>query len=274
MTSATAEMLKKKGPKAKAKQTVEGVVAEGIAQTTLALLAESITSMDEEQAKETLTNLLENEGLNDFRLGGILARYQSNQDWWGDYGTFKEYVTGELNLHYRKVMYLIEIYNVLVKHGIEWDIVKTIGWTKLQVICKVIDADNVKDWVSKAEVMTTIQLQAAVKAHKEGDGEEGPAPNTDVTTMTFKVHPDQKDQIRMALDKAKEELNTDFDTVALEGICTGYLTGSVAPPAEGEQAELVVVPFTELVASKTPEEVLQAFGAVWPEIDIVVTSEV
>jgi hypothetical protein len=41
----------------------------------------------------------------------------------------------------------------------------------------------------------------------------------------YSVAPDQKEIIILALEKARAELGTRFDSVALEAICMNYLSG-------------------------------------------------
>ena len=41
----------------------------------------------------------------------------------------------------------------------------------------------------------------------------------------YGIAPDQKDTILLALERARSELETEYDGVALEAICMGYLSG-------------------------------------------------
>jgi len=244
-------MLKQKKKAVKEQASEEGLLLK---------VANEIQSMEQAEAADNLAVLLESEGLNDFKLGGVLALYQAHSDWWDGCETFKEYVNTKVALHYRKVMYLIEIHVCLVDNKIEWDTVKSIGWTKLKELVKVLTPDNVEDWVAKAKVMTTLQLKDAVKAHLASlnGGEEDPGITSDVTTMTFKVHADQKEQIRLALDKAKAELNTEVDTVALEGLCTAYLGGTFAIESTGGS-------LVDAIKGHSLEEINAAVEIVFPD---------
>lgn len=224
VSETTEKMLSKKSKK---KVEAPPVLSEG----KLATIVHEIQELDYEHAKSDLKTLLENEGLNDFRLGGILVRYQISNEWWEGCSTFREFVETKLNLTYRKVMYLIGIYKCLVENDIEWSKVQMIGWTRLKELVPVLTKENQDEWIAKAKVLTTLQLIDAVRdALKKGktegsDGTEGETTTSTVTTLTFKVHADQKETVRTALDKAKEELDTEYDTVALEGICTAFLGG-------------------------------------------------
>jgi len=43
----------------------------------------------------------------------------------------------------------------------------------------------------------------------------------------YHAHEDQIETIQLALDHARSELGTEFDSVALDAICTNYLSGGV-----------------------------------------------
>src|SRR5262249_27189612 len=46
--------------------------------------------------------------------------------------------------------------------------------------------------------------------------------------MVFWLHPDQEEIIRAALDRAKQEIPTSFQTVALEGIAISFMANGMA----------------------------------------------
>ena len=85
----------------------------------------------------------------------------------------------------------------------------------------------------------------------------------EVTTMTFKLHPDQRATIEAALAKAKAELPTEYDTVAVENICLGYLSGSSgtvqAPPS-----------LADAMKAAGYSQVLAVFETLWPEVILLV----
>ena len=128
---------------------------------------------------------------------------------------------------YHRATYWVGIYNDLVEAGVPWDKVKSIGWTKLKEIAKVITNENVDEWVALATKMNTISLIDTVKAHLNKDKPvalEDQSAKT-VTTKTFKVHADQKVTIEAAIEKAKGISGTAVDTAALEFVCLDFLGG-------------------------------------------------
>lgn len=270
----TAAMLDKKPAQKKvaAKKSKAETKEAGSTGELLTDIVNELASYSKDQAKENLNHLLQEEGLNDFKLGGLLAQFQTHSDWWDGAESFRAFIETKMNLSYRKTMYLIRIYECLVEAEVTWDAVHMVGWTRLKELTHVLTKENAEDWIAKAKVMTTLQLQEAVKAAlKEGQGgesEEGDTTTSTVTTLTFKVHEDQKTQIREALDKGKAELDTEYDTVALEGICTAYLGGTVEMQTTGGGAEKPSM--VDSMKAMGYEDVLMAFEQAFPDIDLTV----
>jgi len=170
---------------------------------------------------------------NSFKLGGALSVIQQkceegDEAWLGESGSFKDLCNERFNLHYRKAMYLISIYTRLTDESIPYSAVSGIGWTKIAAIAPVITAKNVESWVAKAKKLTYIQLLEAVKKKtspgKDATETEG---DSNITTMTFKLKPDQKEVVKEALAKVKSETATEYDSVAITNLATGYLGGAV-----------------------------------------------
>lgn len=230
--------------------------------------AKEIENLKEEKAFKMVPSLLDNIDHDYFRLGGVLSMI-NGQGWFMDknYENFRAFVESEAGIQYRKAMYLIEIYNGLVESGVLWDQVKSVGWTKMKEIARIITPENVTEWVDLATNMTTLQLQEHIKQKTAGDSAKGEGKDLEevkkTTTMTFKVHTDQKTTIREALVKCKHETGTDVDSVALEHICLDFLGGD---------HKLAKVPsLVEFMKSKSVEEVLEAFGQVFPDVEIEAT---
>jgi hypothetical protein len=257
----TATLLKKKS-----KTSAKSAVADDLITTTAA----SIENMDKDKALQTLKEVMEQNSFNEFRLGGLLALIQK-QAWYPDGMSFKDALeTKEMDFGfgYRKAAYLISNYNHLVEHQIPWGKVQGIGWTKLHRITPVLNAENVDYWVKMAETNNQRQLEALVKAELgklNGDAVEDDKVTSTVQNMTFKVHTDQKETIRTALDKAKADLTTEYDTVALEGICTAFLGGTFEVSG-GEGG----VSMKDMMLKMSYMEVLEVFEQVFPDLMLTV----
>ncbi|MEG1728161.1 MAG: hypothetical protein RR280_01275 [Bacteroidaceae bacterium] len=194
-----------------------------------------------------------------FRLGGILAKILENK-WFDDHETFGEYVEETFGFKERKARYLIEIYVELVNQRIPHEKVSILGWTKIKMLAKHLDVNNVDEWVERASNLSVRELEAVLKAQEGGEGEEGEDKNTEtknsVKKMTFQCHPDQVDAVNAALAHAKAEKDTEFDNVALEHICNSYLSGTGGQLSE----EGLVAMFKGMDAMKLVELVDQAHG--------------
>ena len=259
--SATKSLLKKKTTKVKeATSPVEDL---------LVVNAQQIENLTKDDALSMVHTLLEQEGINDFKLGGVLRHIRKN-GWYDGYENFDAMVENVYGIKKRKAAYLVAIYESLVENQIPWEKVATLGWTKLRLIADLLNAENVDDWVAKAKSLTTIQLEEVVKQYKAslaggGEAETSNEVTSTVSTLTLKVHEDQKVTIREAIDKAKAEVGSEFDTVALESICLGYLGGSVNINKTGTMPTL-----QDLMKEATYEDVLQVFEMVFPDVDLTV----
>lgn len=242
---------------------------------------------DAETAAKLVRQWMEEADFNEFKVGGVLSVIQS-QGWFGEHPNFKEFVTTEFGIEYRKAMYMIAIYNGLLESGVTWDQVKDVGWTKLKEIVGLLTQDNVTMWVEKAQAMNTLQLIEEVKAAKkvEASGGEGEGASTGsssstastVVTKTFKCHPDQKGIIEEAIKKSKEISGTEVDTVALEHICLEFLgngSGVKAEKADPKGMDLAAVFTAKLKkhggsVEEALGEIFEAFEGVFPTVNVTV----
>lgn len=211
-----------KKPAAKGKSKSEGKV-EIIAPSAVTALVQQIENMDQATARSLVGQLANEAEFTFFKLGGVLAAIQSNS-WFTPYTSFKDYVEMEVGVDYRRACYWTRIYNDITESGIDYAKVSHLGWTKLKELSSILTKDNLDEWLEAIEGKTTLQIIAMVSAaNKKPDQITGEV--KEVTTMTFKVHTDQKETIRTAIDDAKGKLGSEVDTVALEHICMDYLSG-------------------------------------------------
>lgn len=246
---------------APAAKALEG---ELMAPDALSDLVHEIENLKQKDALALVGQLSEQSEFTYFKLGGVLSVIQAN-GWFEPYASFREYVEKEHGIHYRKATYWVAIYNDLSESGVPWDKVKSLGWTKLKEIASIIKPDNVDEWVKIAQGQTTLQLIETVSAHKKKQAQgqlsdqSGDAEVKTVTTMTFKVHEDQKETVKAAIDKAKKESGTNVDSVALEFICLDYMGSTAKLPNLQEQMK-----------SAGMEAALEALAAAFPEANFSV----
>lgn len=227
-------------------------------------LAKDLLAMTDGEALPRLAASHDSVDYNYLEMGGILSRIQEEK-WWAQWGfpSFNEFVTQTLAFKPRKALYLLTIYNDLVDCAVPWATIKDVSWSKLKEISSVLTKENAEEWAKKASELTILQLQEVVAKYKEGNLEKsGVEAEVSVTvSLAFKVHPDQKETILQAVDKAKQEASTDVPAVALEAICMHYLAGGKTKP-QGLKATMKKAGY---------EEVLENFGSIWPDIDLEIS---
>ena len=243
-------------------------------------VSHEVENYTKDKAITTVKTLSEDIEFSYFKVGGILNRI-NEEGWYAEDGfaKFSDFVEATFGIKRTKAMYLINIYNGLLTSGVAWEDVKGVGWAKLKEIVSVLTKKNVKGWVKKANDMTVLQLTEYVKQHKAGEGggsdADGDSGVPTVSSMTFKLHGDQKEVVIGALDKAKTESKTEHNNVALESICMDYLAGPSAPTTDKAEAPAKDAD-PSLDALKTYMEnfnyiqVLETFEKVWPDIDVTV----
>lgn len=250
-----------------------------------------LAELNEEKAAVAAKSLVEGGEQNDYRLGGVLSLMQKNS-WFGGYDTLQDFVTNELGFKYRKAMYLIAVFDGVEALNLPYSKFIEIGWTKTVNMVDILTPENVDEWIEKAKGVTVMQLQELVKAHKLAQQNQTalPAPQetNPVTTFTVKLHEDQKEMVKAAIDRVMELTGTEVKAVALTHICTDYMAGPTNKPQVVEKVvEKIVekpvekiVTKTETVIEKVPLDllstfkelgivkVLEAFQEVWPDVDL------
>lgn len=225
-------------------------------------IAHEVESLTKTKALNMAESLAENIEVNYFKMGGVLKLINDNS-WFEGFADFDIFVYEKYGFQGRKARYLISIYDNLVTKQIPWEKVSHLGWTKLKDLAPIITAENVDEWVAKAEKCSVVELQALIKATKPDEGGEKSAKTTDeVVKMTFKLKADQSEIVQQALAKAKGELHTEYDTVALENICAGYVGGttSVSKPFDLDQ----------VIEATGFEPLLKRVAEMFPAYDITV----
>lgn len=223
-------------------------------------IATEVEGLSKTKALNLADNLAEHIEEDYFRLGGVLKLISENS-WFEGYDSFDLFVYEKYGFQGRKARYLIMIYTELVTKQIPWEKVGHLGWTKLKELAPVLTLENVDEWVAKATPVTVIELIAMLKAKLDPTGEQSGKTSDDVTVLKFKLKADQLEAVQAALAKAKGEIGTEYDNVALENICAGYVGGVVT----GAQTDLKSV-----IKGAGWEAVLTMFGEVFPDIDITV----
>lgn len=272
-------------PKTIKKPTVKKPVVKKAGAKPVDLIATTvheIESLTQPKALKMVPELEDSNSYNDFKLGGVLMAIQDN-GWWEGADSFRQFLKDSFGIDPTKAYALIKTYNALVESNVPWDAVKGVRWTKLDIISPVLDEENVEEWVQRAAELSSIQLREYVKSYlksQEEGGEEASEPPeaaTQVSTLTYKVHDDQKETIKNAVEKSKDDNDTEFDAVGLEFIALQFLEGGLgkAKPQKAMKTQMKTAGFDKAVqtlADLFPEEytalVAEAEGGEGVEVDV------
>jgi len=229
--------------------------------------AHKLENLKKDKAYKMVRDLIDQAEFTYFQLGGVLSTIHAN-GWFTDegYENFKSFVQTEFGIEYRTAMHWISIYNGLVESGVAWDKVKHLGWSKLKELANILTPDSVEEWVKAAEKMTVLQLQEYIKPKQAGTlpaGEDGEPATPEVSSLSFKVHKDQREVIMSAIEKAKNEAKTEYPAVALEAVCMQFLNS-------GQPAAAVPAGLKDAMQGSTWEEVLEYFEELWPNVHLTV----
>ena len=204
-----------------------GLQGEVLGPDALARTAREIETLTAERAHALVGELADASDYNAFRLGGILAKIL-DEKWYASAGyvDFASYVERRHGFKRRKAYYLVQIYNAVSGLGLGWDELKPIGWTKLKELAPVLENGNAAEWLERAAApgMTVAKLRELVQAYREEPPthfEEGGAGRT--TSRTFALDDEQLSILAQALAKAKSDVGTDLDSVALAHVARNYL---------------------------------------------------
>lgn len=146
---------------------------------------------------------------------------------WG-FETFDEYCIDELDTHYRKAMYMVDIWRTVETLKLNAKEVADLGWTKMKDLATVINKKNAASWMKKAAKMSTRELTEAVKKVRRKDvkGKDLPV----ITTMTLRLGQSEAEIINEALGQAKKLCESENEVVALEMICQDWMMERGASP--------------------------------------------
>ena len=146
---------------------------------------------------------------------------------WG-FETFEAYCDKELDIKYRKARYFIDIWDKVKSLDLPKDQVAALGWTKMKEISAVITEKNAKEWMRKAEKMSSRELAEAAKIVRKKDTKDSDVPS--ITTLTLRMTEAEANVILEAIEEAKSLCDSTNAVIALEMICQDWLTAKGVTP--------------------------------------------
>jgi hypothetical protein len=202
--------------------------------------------------------LVEESAAQDYKLGGVLYHVQlgkahhAQDERYKERGGFGLYVKEQLNIEYRKAMYLIDIYFKFNKFGIDSAKVAALGWTKASKIASVMSEDNAAELVELAETNTVSDLSENIKAnYKEVGGTKGERKK--LVTFKFKLFEDSAEVVKTALENAAAALGYKKLDQAFEHVVTEWATEHpMKPAAAAPQGRRVAAPAAAPRAAAKP----------------------
>lgn len=137
--------------------------------------------------------------------------------------SFADYMLNELNIQYRKGMYLIEIYKVARRYNLDERKIAEIGWSKMKEIASKIEAENASELLDYAHTHTREELVAHVRKTyvKAGTATDDPG-RVLKTRMSFNFFGDQAEVVTRALASASAQIDNATPENALNLICAEW----------------------------------------------------
>ena len=198
--------------------------------------------MPPEVRRETVRDLCHKATMADDRLqlvaGELLYEVHRNHYWkeWtkpNDQGEatafadFDDYCENELGMRRRKAEYLIGVYaKFVVELDLPKELLRDLEWTKARELITVITADNAEELLGKIKGMTYKDVRDMVRAMR-GGGTAGETDAEKMVTLTFRLHPDQAENVNRAIEIAQGMAKSDKTGHALDLICLDFV-GSAA----------------------------------------------
>lgn len=177
----------------------------------------------------------------EYKLGGVLfhvrksGAYKELDNRYGEKGGFGLYVLEQLNVEYRKAMYLIDIYYKWNKFGLEAEKVAQIGWAKAAKIAAVMTEDTAEELLELAENNTVADLVENIKtSYKEVGGTKGE--KKILKTFKFRLFEDQAAAVEEVLNAVASAMEFKTLDQAFEHIVMEWATEHPITPAKPAKA--------------------------------------
>ena len=205
----------------------QGFHAEASQADDIVDLVQEIENLNKDDAIKRLLELEEQHEKTFFEIGGVLSAIKKNK-WFDEFATLDEWVEKKTALSRSSARALIQIYDAIVKSGVELAKVKHLEWTKLRAIAGVLDGENADHWIEMASSHSRAKIKTLVQEHLAGSAAQKPAGSAAAQFKTFKVRDNHFETVQAAIDKAKALSGVQDDSAALKVICTHYTDSKIA----------------------------------------------
>jgi hypothetical protein len=162
---------------------------------------------------------------------------------WG-YSSWEQYVESEVGMTVRTAHYLTSIHgwfsvDLAKKLSSEKmdelrERLRKLGWTKVRSLVRIADAENVSEWVDRAEKMSSADLEETVKRElKSLSGEGGSGPTEVFKKKNFKLVDEQLQTVDQALEMAGGIADSEKPGHLLQLICQDFISTNMAGKEDG-----------------------------------------
>jgi hypothetical protein len=207
--------------------------SESITKSQRAVSIEKYDKVKINQLRQEILTLKDNIENSYFELARRLYVVYENDFYkeWG-YKDFEEYCQKELNFSERKGRYLVSVWRYLVienQFGTkELEMLKDVGWTKMRTLIRVINKENLADWIEQAKKLTADELnvktkQALLEQLSEGEEVEGEIVK-EVKRFSCTLVDDQIKVVDKAFEIAEKIAKSDKKGYLLTLICLDFLS--------------------------------------------------
>ena len=152
----------------------QGLHAEASQADDIVDLVQEIENLNKDDAIKRLLELEEQHEKTFFEIGGVLSAIKKNK-WFDEFATLDEWVEKKTAVSRSSARALIQIYDAIVKSGVELAKVKHLEWTKLRAIAGVLDGENADHWIEMASSHSRAKFKTLVQERLAGSaGQRSP----------------------------------------------------------------------------------------------------
>jgi hypothetical protein len=221
-------MAKKKGTakNTKAKGKAKNTKAEEQGQKALAPKSQGKIKTKAQKCRETIESAMTGITKNFFELSAALNEAYGN-DYaaiWG-FENFRAYVEEQLEMKYRRAMYLVSCGQAIEKLGLKPAQVEKIGWTRFKEVAPRLleNPDAANKYLDMAEKMSTSELKDALKEEDGVSTSKERKGQAAMMRLSMKFEGDAMSVVSDALNLAYSELGSEEVGSAFNHICAEWL---------------------------------------------------
>jgi len=131
--------------------------------------------------------------------------------------TFAAYLQNELEISPRSGYYMVQVHEAGVTYNLSFESMRAVGYTKMATLLPVLDTENVREWMEKANGCSVRELQTKIKEAKQSEDY--------LQSMSVRVSDSQSHVINQALEQIELRHGVESKGQGLEYLAAEYLAG-------------------------------------------------